>query len=712
MPHVLPHVDGPIYGTPLTLALVEAEARGARHRRAAIAWCRSQPRDTVTVGELDDRVPARHAQHARTAWRSPSTRRSGRSSTPATSRSTRRRSTASTSTSTGSRSSARRACWRCSPTARTSSGPAFTGSELDVVDGLRGDLRQHAGQARRHGVRDEHLPDADPGRTWRREFGRKVAFVGRGMIENSQIAQRLGLPADPAGPADPRVGRAELPARGRSCASTTGQPGRAAGGALADRDRRPPPRQRRAGRHAWCSRRARSRATRRRSTAWSNHLARRGADVVTDGDQARARVRPRQRGGAEADAVARAAAVLRADPRRVPPAVALRAARRAASRRRCRGRRRCCSRRTATSCASTATAGAIVEQRRRPAACSSTARASARSATRCCAIGGTWPRTAWSCRCSRSTSRPAAIEGVPDVITRGPRPRAGRRGPRCARRAGSSPTCSSDDERRGAHRPRADQGEDPRRAAAVLPEARRAGGRWCCRSSWRSEPWLQVRPCPAASASSWAWRCSPLALIWLIALVTYDPSDPAWFFNTGATAPAGELHRPRRRVPRRAVVPAPRLRRVPDPGCCSASSAGTSSGAAHVDAVYTKLVGAALLFGCASALLHLRARRGRRRGRTLQAGRLRSATLLAARLAESLQPHRLDHRHPDAAAARRHPGHAVLVRALVLGRRPRASRARGAAACGRVRDWREARRQREAAPRGHRASTRRRTPAT
>ena len=26
-----------------------------------------------------------------------------------------------------------------------------------------------------------------------------------------------------------------------------------------------------------------------------------------------------------------------------------------------------------------------------------------------------------------------------------------------------------------------------------------------------------------------------LALIWLIALVTYDPADPAWFFHAGAS---------------------------------------------------------------------------------------------------------------------------------------------------------------------------------
>jgi len=34
------------------------------------------------------------------------------------------------------------------------------------------------------------------------------------------------------------------------------------------------------------------------------------------------------------------------------------------------------------------------------------------------------------------------------------------------------------------------------------------GGRWCCRSSWRSRPWLLVRLSHAASASSSVWSCS------------------------------------------------------------------------------------------------------------------------------------------------------------------------------------------------------------
>ena len=50
------------------------------------------------------------------------------------------------------------------------------------------------------------------------QFDRKVAFVGRGMNENSQIAQRLGYLQHPGRHADSRQRRAELPVAGRACA--------------------------------------------------------------------------------------------------------------------------------------------------------------------------------------------------------------------------------------------------------------------------------------------------------------------------------------------------------------------------------------------------------------------------------------------------------------------------------------------------------------
>ena len=50
------------------------------------------------------------------------------------------------------------------------------------------------------------------------QFDRKVAFVGRGMNENSQIAQRLGYLHVPTGVGDQGQRRAELPAAGRASA--------------------------------------------------------------------------------------------------------------------------------------------------------------------------------------------------------------------------------------------------------------------------------------------------------------------------------------------------------------------------------------------------------------------------------------------------------------------------------------------------------------
>src|ERR1051326_4359813 len=52
VPHVLPYVDGPVYGTPLTLALVEPKLQehgidGAHELKTV------RPRDRVTVGPFD-----------------------------------------------------------------------------------------------------------------------------------------------------------------------------------------------------------------------------------------------------------------------------------------------------------------------------------------------------------------------------------------------------------------------------------------------------------------------------------------------------------------------------------------------------------------------------------------------------------------------------------------------------------------------------------
>ena len=98
---------------------------------------------------------------------------------------------------------------------------------------------------------------------------------------------------------------------------------------------------------------------------------------------------------------------------------------------------------------------------------------------------------------------------------------------------------SSERQRRGAHRPGADARKAARRAAPLPSASVRAGGRSCCPSSWRSE-----RARDAAIRFALSRRVSEfvgvalfaLALIWLIALASYEPTDPVWFFSTGAHA--------------------------------------------------------------------------------------------------------------------------------------------------------------------------------
>jgi DNA segregation ATPase FtsK/SpoIIIE, S-DNA-T family len=110
-----------------------------------------------------------------------------------------------------------------------------------------------------------------------------------------------------------------------------------------------------------------------------------------------------------------------------------------------------------------------------------------------------------------------------------------------------------------------------------------------------------------------------LALIWLISLVTHDPTDPVWFFTTGASHP-----------------PANFVGRVG--AFLSELSFQLLGYAAYVvpavigvagwhyfwcqkpDAAYTKLTGVALLFGCSSAFLSLVFGSTETAGKTFYAG--------------------------------------------------------------------------------------------
>ena len=50
------------------------------------------------------------------------------------------------------------------------------------------------------------------------QFDRKVAFVGRSIVQNAEIAQRLGYLRDPVGRPDSRRGRARTTRRRTCCA--------------------------------------------------------------------------------------------------------------------------------------------------------------------------------------------------------------------------------------------------------------------------------------------------------------------------------------------------------------------------------------------------------------------------------------------------------------------------------------------------------------
>src|SRR5471030_258296 len=187
VPHVLPLVDGPVYGTPLTLALVEPKLKehGITHRLEVV-----RPRDRVVVGPFTiefirvthsmpdcvalaihtpigvvvhkgdfkiDQTPI-DGQHF-DVHRFAELGTSGVLALFADSTNIDRR--------------------------------GFTGSELEIVEAFEEIFTSTAGRlivaAFASSIyRMQLLVDLAA------QFERKVAFVGRGMIENSQIAQRLG----------------------------------------------------------------------------------------------------------------------------------------------------------------------------------------------------------------------------------------------------------------------------------------------------------------------------------------------------------------------------------------------------------------------------------------------------------------------------------------------------------------------------------------
>ena len=193
--HVLPHVDGPIYGTPLTLALVEpklAELEDARSRLYAV-----RPRDRVTVGSFTLeflRVTHSMPDCVAVAMRTPAgvvlhTGDFKIDQTPLD----------------GEHVDFHRLAQLGAEGVLVLLGDStnierkgVSGSERDVIDGFEEIFTSAQGRIviamfasslyRMQIVLDLAF-----------QFDRRVAFVGRGVIENSQIAERLGYLRIPPG---------------------------------------------------------------------------------------------------------------------------------------------------------------------------------------------------------------------------------------------------------------------------------------------------------------------------------------------------------------------------------------------------------------------------------------------------------------------------------------------------------------------------------
>jgi ribonuclease J len=196
VPYVIPHIDGPVFGTALTLALVEPklEEHGidAADRLTAI-----RPRDVVTIGEL--RIEFIRVTHSMPDCVALAIH------TPV-----------GTIVHTGDfkidqtpldgehfdvhrlAELGREGVLALFADSTNIDRRGFTGSELEVVDAFEEVFTAASGRI---------LVAAFASSIYRMQilvdlaaqFDRQVAFVGRGMIENSQIAQRLGFLRIPAG---------------------------------------------------------------------------------------------------------------------------------------------------------------------------------------------------------------------------------------------------------------------------------------------------------------------------------------------------------------------------------------------------------------------------------------------------------------------------------------------------------------------------------
>ena len=150
------------------------------------------------------------------------------------------------------------------PTARTSIGSGFTGSERRRHRRVRGDLHQRARARSSSRCSRRACTGCRSCVDLAAQFDRRSRSSAAGVIENSRDRAAARLPADSAGRADPRQRRPQLSRRRTWCASAP-----ARRGSRRRRCRASPSTTTGTSSSTrttwWCSRRARSRATRRRS---------------------------------------------------------------------------------------------------------------------------------------------------------------------------------------------------------------------------------------------------------------------------------------------------------------------------------------------------------------------------------------------------------------------------------------------------------------
>ncbi len=220
VPHVIPHVRGPVYGTPLTLALVEPKLREHGLEKAAVLNV-VRPRERVTVGPFSIefiRVTHSIPDCVALAIHTPigvlvHTGDFKIDQTPLD----------------GEHFDIHRfaqlgadGVLALFADSTNVDRPGFTGSETEIIPAFEEIFSSATGRlivgAFSSSIyRMQILVDLAA------QFERKVAFVGRGMIENSQIAQRLGYLRIPAGVQIRDADVPSYPAQDVLCLSTGSQ---------------------------------------------------------------------------------------------------------------------------------------------------------------------------------------------------------------------------------------------------------------------------------------------------------------------------------------------------------------------------------------------------------------------------------------------------------------------------------------------------------